>query len=118
MKKENKETKIDETTLNELNECICDETEETPSADEIATMFITPICKCDIGEAHFDADEFQRGLNEYSCLAGKFTALMNVGLTAEMALSYIVNSETAILTKEMNIEMAKHGAFAKDKDSL
>lgn len=88
------------------------------NAEEMAMIMTVPLCKECLEDCCYDAEQFQEGIDEYSKIAGKITALLNAGLTPELALGYIVNMETAIMTKEMNIEMAKHGAIVKQKDEL
>ena len=112
------ETKVVDIELDDDCDGDCDCGHEVPTAEVLAVMMTGRIDTSNIEECQYDKDEFQAGLNEYSRLAGKFTALMNVGLTPELALGYLVNMETAIMTKEMNIEMAKHGAIAKDKQEM
>lgn len=102
----------------EVDECDCDCGIAVSSADELAMMMTVPLCKECVEDCCYDVGQFQEGIDEYSKLAGKITALLNAGLTPELALGYIVNMETAIMTKEMNIEMAKHGAIAKDKSEM
>lgn len=97
-------------------ECECDH--NVPTAEEISAMMTQQICTHNLEDIHYDEEEFQQGVKDYSRTAGKITALLNVGLTPEMALSYIVNMETAILTKEMNVEMAKETVFAKEKQEM
>ncbi len=101
-----------------LEDADCDCGIGISSAEELAMMMTVPLCKECLEDCCYDVEQFQAGVDEYSNVAGKITALLNAGLTPELALGYIVNMETAIMTKEMNIEMAKHGAIAKDKSEM
>lgn len=64
---------------------------------------------CDIG---YDADAFQRGVDAMSEFCGKITALVNVGLTPSMALSYLAGSEESKNVAAHNLEVSKISANA------
>ena len=112
---EEKEIQMNEIEVDE-DDCGCGI--GVSNAEEMAMIMTVPLCKECLEDCCYDVELFQEGIDEYSKIAGKITALLNAGLTPELALRYIVNMETAIMTKEMNIEMAKHGAIAKDKQEM
>ncbi|MGM7720505.1 hypothetical protein [Metabacillus sp. Hm71] len=73
----------------------------------------------------YDADEFHRGIEDTSHLAGVITALLNTGVDQGFVLDYLLNKqtiehnlETARITKEMNIEIAKHQKLSAEKQEL
>ena len=73
----------------------------------------------------YDLEEFQRGINETSYIAGVVTALLNAGVTEGFALDYILNKETikhnletSKINKEMNIEMSKNHKATQEKYEL
>jgi hypothetical protein len=73
----------------------------------------------------YDIDEFQRGLNDASYLAGKVTALLNCGLSEGFILDYLLNQETikhnletARINKDMNVEMSKNQKATQEKYEL
>jgi hypothetical protein len=73
----------------------------------------------------FDADEFQRGINDTSYLCGKVTALLNCGLSEGFILDYLLNQETikhnlktAKINRDMNVEMSKNQKATQEKYEL
>jgi hypothetical protein len=73
----------------------------------------------------YDLEEFQRGIHETSYLAGKITALLNVGLSESFILDYLLNQETikhnletAKINKDMNVEMSKNHKVTQEKYEL
>jgi hypothetical protein len=78
-----------------------------------------------ISMEHYDADEFQRGLDETSYLAGRVTGLLNAGLSEQSVLDLILtldtlkhNEKVSQVTKEMNVEIAKQAKITQDKHEL
>ena len=112
---EEKEIQMNEIEVEAEN---CEHGIAISSPDELAIVMTVPLDKENLEDCKYNAESFQAGVDEYSSIAGEITALINAGLTPELPLGYIVNMETAIMTKEMNIEMAKHGAIAKDKSEM
>jgi len=96
-------------------ECSCNQND---SIEEIMLNFVNIIDKNSISEITFDAKEFAKGVKDYSFVAGQITALVNCGLSPEMAMSYVLNKESVTLQKEMNVEMAKYGSLNKEKNEL
>ena len=73
----------------------------------------------------YDMEEFKRGLNEASHLAGTITAILNTGVSEGFVLDYLLNKENithnikvAEINKEMNIEMSKSQKATQDKFEL
>jgi hypothetical protein len=73
----------------------------------------------------YDTEKFFKGVEDFSELAGKITALVNVGIHPSEALGYIVGLEgnkctleIAKITKEMNIEMSKNQIINFEKNQL
>lgn len=97
--------------------------------DDYLEEFIQCIDPDNILDAEFDAEAFQRGVNAMSEMCGKITALVNVGLTPTMALSYIAGSEeskqiaahnleVSKVSAEASVEAAKYGASFAQKMSI
>ena len=73
----------------------------------------------------YDIEEFERGIKETSHLAGVITAMLNVGVSENFVLDYLLsqatikhNLKTAELNKEMNVEISKNHKTANDKYEL
>lgn len=97
--------------------------------DDYLEEFIQCIDPDNILDVEFDAEAFQRGVNAMSEMCGKITALVNVGLTPTMALSYIAGSEeskqvaahnleVSKVSAEASVEAAKYGASFAQKMSI
>jgi hypothetical protein len=63
----------------------------------------------------YDVAEFQKGLNDYSYIAGAITALKNVGLNNENIIAYLTtvdvlksNIKVAEIGKDSDIEVSKN----------
>lgn len=84
--------------------------------------FISPF---EIPIEAYDTDRFYKGIEEFSELCGKITALVNVGIHPSEALGYIMNQENikhgadiAVITKDMNVEMSKNQIINFEKNQL
>jgi hypothetical protein len=73
----------------------------------------------------YDSDEFYRGIHETSYLAGKITALLNVGVDQNFVLDYLLNQatiehnlKTAEINKETSIEVSKNAKISQEKYEL
>jgi len=78
-----------------------------------------------ISDAQFDEKEFKKGIKDISFICGQITGLINCGISPIEALGFVVNRETiqhnldsAKISKEMNIEVAKHQSIQLDKTQL
>lgn len=108
------------TTEHDEQEISLDQLEELMNSSDIDKL--PPI---EIGFEHYDADEFQRGIDETSYLAGRVTALLNAGLSEATVMDLILsqasiehNIEVAKINKEMNVEMAKNQRINAEKHEL
>ena len=54
-------------------------------------------------EINYKTEEFQEGINEMSKKCGMITALINCGITPDMAFSYFIEKETM----EYNLKLAE-----------
>lgn len=61
-----------------------------------------------IEKCHYDMDAFYSGIKVMSELAGKITALTNVGIPASEALEYICTTESNATTYKLQTEIAKY----------
>lgn len=73
----------------------------------------------------YDAEEFQRGIDETSYISGVITALLNTGLSEGAVMDYIMNKETIAynleatkLNKEMNENISKNQKAIAEKNEL
>lgn len=53
-------------------------------------------------EIHFDEKEFQKGIKEISKVCGVITGLINVGISPNNALDYVINKETIEHNQKLN----------------
>jgi len=93
------------------------------SKDEF-NYFIIPIKTDNVMISTFDDGKFQKGINDYSYIAGKLTALINTGVTPLEALNFILNQDTFKFNTEINklicekdIEVSKNQANLIEKTS-
>ena len=84
--------------------------------------FLSPI---EIPLEVYDMDKFNKGIENFSELAGKLTALINVGIHPSEALGYIMNQENikhgevvAMITKDMNVEISKNQVINMEKNQM
>ncbi len=95
------------------SDCVIEAPETYPETDcEEELTYLEMDCE-EQYNATFDADEFQRGINEYSFVCGALTALCNSGLTPAEAIEYIVNVDTI----KHNLEVTRIGADATIESS-
>lgn len=122
-------TCMDDSALLEGSACdgmleLCNETNKEYLDENIITIDISEVSKCTLNK-----DKFQEGMNEVSALCGKIVALTNVGITPNMALSYIAdvdgqshmseyNLKVSKMNAESNVESAKFGASFLSKMSM
>jgi hypothetical protein len=74
----------------------------------------------------YDADEFAKGIQEYSNLCGKLSALINVGgISGDSALNYLMNHEIlenaveiAKINADMNIQMSKNRSVLVENNQI
>ena len=103
--------RVNEDLIN--SDCVIEAPEAYPETDcEEELTYLEMDCE-EQYNATFDADEFQRGINEYSFVCGALTALCNSGLTPAEAIEYIVNVDTI----KHNLEVTRIGADATIESS-
>jgi len=81
---------------------------------EIESLYFIPMNTDNLSEIKYDKKEFQKGVNIMSFDCGKITALINCGVSAQDAVSWILNEQTLeynreqqILVNENNVTLAK-----------
>jgi len=81
---------------------------------EIESLYFIPMNTDNLGEIKYDKKDFQKGVNSMSFDCGKITSLINCGVSAQDAVSWILNEQTLkhnreqqILVNENNITVAK-----------
>jgi len=115
-------------TTSELEEQLLDAREDYPLEDDEYNAPFSPIplfTENLVEEIEFNSEAFQEGVDSVSCVCGKLTALINVGLTPENALEYLMNQEIiesnyrmGLLDKEKTIAVAKEHCIAVEKNSI
>lgn len=60
-----------------------------------------------IDKCKYDVDAFQRGIDSMSELAGKITALSNIGVSPESALEYIASIQAAEYTFNLQSKLSE-----------
>lgn len=71
---------------------------------------IVNLDKSNVEELHLDIVEFNNGISKMSELCGMISALVNVGITPSMALSYISEKEVTEKVLSNGLETAKVNA--------
>lgn len=69
----------------------------------LESQYYIPVELDNLEGIKFDKKLFDKGLKDYSYLAGGISALINAGMSAEMALQYFINERTC----QHNIELQK-----------
>ena len=76
-------------------------------------------------DVKFDEKAFQEGMSEISKTCGIISGLFNVGCGEAFVLDYLLNQQTidynlknAEITKDMNVEIARHQKVIMDKQEL
>ena len=99
---------------NEIDESVIDfladklggevEIEECDDDDEVSVeqLMMHVISKENIEGVEFDKKEFQKGLKDISYVCGMITGLMNIGVCAVDALTYVINEHTFDNSIEVN----------------
>jgi hypothetical protein len=111
---------------NGFNEVNVDEYTEELNDEFISgnyeNSFLSPI---EIPFEYYDTDKFIKGIEEYSELAGKLTALINVGIHPSEALNYIMSKEInennikiSEINKSMNEVVSKNQIVNFDKTQI
>ena len=99
---------------NEIDESVIDfladklggevEIEEYDDDDEVSVeqLMMHVISKENIEGVEYDKKEFQKGLKDISYVCGMITGLMNIGVCAVDALTYVINEHTFDNSIEVN----------------
>ncbi|MED3562263.1 hypothetical protein [Bacillus xiapuensis] len=111
---------MEELKQEQILEIDADQLEELMSGSEIDKL---PPFQMELEDYNFE--EFKRGINDTSYIAGVITALFNAGLGESSVLDYLLsnktidhNIEVAKINREMNVEVAKNAKLANDKYEL
>lgn len=98
---------------NEINESVIDfladkfggdnvEVEEYDDDMTVEQLMMHVISKENIEGVEYDKKEFQKGLKDISYVCGMITGLMNIGVCAVDALTYVINEHTFDNSIEVN----------------
>lgn len=71
-----------------------------------------------LSSIRFDTDKFKDGIDYMSELAGKITALVNVGITPSSALAYLQEMELNDNLMRSNLEISKINADSNVKSAV
>jgi hypothetical protein len=111
---------MEEQNKEQILEIDADQLEELMSGSEIDKL---PPFQMELED--YDLAEFKRGIKDTSYIAGVITALFNAGLGESSVLDYLLSTKTiehnkdvAIITKDMNVEVARNAKQANDKYEL
>lgn len=96
---------IEETVIDFLADKFGDDNVEVEEYDDDMTveqLMMHVISKENIEGVEFDKKEFQKGLKDVSYVCGMITGLMNIGVCAVDALTYVINEHTFDNSIEVN----------------
>lgn len=96
---------IDESVIGFLADRLGGEVEiEEYDDDEVSVeqLMMHVISKENIEGVEYDKKEFQKGLKDISYVCGMITGLMNIGVCAVDALTYVINEHTFDNSIEVN----------------
>ena len=98
-----------------LREALCNSAQD--NSDYI--MDNTILLRVDnLSSIRFDTDRFKAGIDSMSELAGKITALVNVGITPSSALAYLQEMELNDSLMRSNLEISKINADSNVKSAV
>lgn len=80
--------------------------------------FIISIDTKSVSNIAFDLDKFKNGVDSMSELCGKITALVNVGITPSMALTYLSDTDASKAFMEHNLKVSEINADANVKSAI
>ena len=80
--------------------------------------FIISIDTKNVSNIAFDLDKFKNGVDSMSELCGKITALVNVGITPSMALTYLSDTDASKAFMEHNLKVSEINADANVKSAI
>ena len=96
---------IDESVIDFLTDKLGGEVEiEEYDDDDVSVeqLMMHVISKENIEGVEYDKKEFQKGLKDISYVCGMITGLMNIGVCAVDALTYVINEHTFDNSIEVN----------------
>ena len=95
---------IDESVIDFLADKLGGEVEIEEYDDEVSVeqLMMHVISKENIEGVEYDKKEFQKGLKDISYVCGMITGLMNIGVCAVDALTYVINEHTFDNSIEVN----------------
>lgn len=96
---------IEETVIDFLADKFGEDNVEVEEYDDDMTveqLMMHVISKENIEGVEFDKKEFQKGLKDVSYVCGMITGLMNIGVCAVDALTYVINEHTFDNSIEVN----------------
>ena len=96
---------IEESVIDFLADKFGDDNVEVEEYDDDMTveqLMMHVISKENIEGVEFDKKEFQKGLKDVSYVCGMITGLMNIGVCAVDALTYVINEHTFDNSIEVN----------------
>lgn len=108
----------------DCEDCTCEQNENTePSSWDLLEPVL--IDTTEAMSLEYNIQEFDRGMDDTSYIAGVFTALINAGFSQQQAFEYIVNihntkhaEKIAEIDKEKAIEMAKISDIKENQNSI
>lgn len=80
--------------------------------------FIISIDTKNVSNIDFDSTKFKNGVDSMSELCGKITALVNVGITPSMALTYLSDTDASKAFMEHNLKVSEINADANVKSAI
>ena len=80
--------------------------------------FIISIDTKSVSNIAFDSAKFKNGVDSMSELCGKITALVNVGITPSMALTYLSDTDASKAFMEHNLKVSEINADANVKSAI
>ena len=96
---------IDESVIDFLTDKLGGEVEIEENDDDdvsVEQLMMHVISKENIEGVEYDKKEFQKGLKDISYVCGMITGLMNIGVCAVDALTYVINEHTFDNSIEVN----------------
>ena len=96
---------IEETVIDFLADKFGEDNVEVEEYDDDMTveqLMMHVISKENIEGVEYDKKEFQKGLKDISYVCGMITGLMNIGVCAVDALTYVINEHTFDNSIEVN----------------
>jgi hypothetical protein len=100
--------------------------EESPKTDDVYFYTALPMSTENLAESiEFDKDEFNKGLKATSFDCGVYTALVNSGVSADNAITYIftlknidMNVKLAEINAKCSVDVAKNQSIMFEKNQL